>query len=109
MSASCVWAIVKYVHPVRNDAADFQIQFGTLSDYFAAVRKSIAPAKDSTFFPSLAGDFFTYSDRLVCACIFCFPFQTWCLLSRDDHYWSGYYTSRPFHKHRDRVLEYNLR
>ncbi|XP_076439232.1 alpha-mannosidase 2x-like [Babylonia areolata] len=65
-----------------------QGQFGTLSDYFAAVHEDVGPAP--SFFPSLSGDFFTYSDR-------------------NDHYWSGYFTSRPFHKYLDRVLEANLR
>lgn len=67
---------------MNNDQQmNVQIHFATLSEYFDAVRNQTNPVD----FPSLSGDFFTYSDR-------------------DDHYWSGYYTSRPFHKRLDRVL-----
>ena len=48
-----------------------QIQYGTLSDYFTAVRAEVGAVPRE--FPSLTGDFFTYADRYVhvleCKCV----------------------------------------
>uniref|UniRef100_A0A673BSA1 Alpha-mannosidase n=1 Tax=Sphaeramia orbicularis TaxID=375764 RepID=A0A673BSA1_9TELE len=69
-----------------------QAQFGTLTDYFNAVYKahSIPQGSRPPEYPVLSGDFFAYADR-------------------EDHYWTGYFTSRPFYKSLDRVIESHLR
>ncbi|KAF5958872.1 hypothetical protein HYC85_006097 [Camellia sinensis] len=77
-----------------------EAKFGTLEDYFRTLREEADRINYSLpgevgsgqvgGFPSLSGDFFTYSDR-------------------EQDYWSGYYVSRPFFKAVDRVLEHTLR
>ncbi|MEQ2162517.1 hypothetical protein GOODEAATRI_020573 [Goodea atripinnis] len=75
-----------------NSQPELHVQFGTLTDYFNALYKAYGVPQGSRpgDFPVLSGDFFAYADR-------------------EDHYWTGYYTSRPFYKSLDRVIESHLR
>uniref|UniRef100_A0A5S6QB32 Alpha-mannosidase n=1 Tax=Trichuris muris TaxID=70415 RepID=A0A5S6QB32_TRIMR len=65
-----------------------QAQFGTLEDYFSALHAETK--KHEIDFPTLSGDFFSYADR-------------------DQDYWVGYFTSRPFYKKMERILAHHIR
>uniref|UniRef100_A0A915DEW7 Alpha-mannosidase n=1 Tax=Ditylenchus dipsaci TaxID=166011 RepID=A0A915DEW7_9BILA len=72
----------------NEERFNIRARFGTLKDYFKTLEKQLVETND--VLPTLSGDFFTYADRF-------------------DHYWSGYYTSRPFYKHMDRTIQHYVR
>lgn len=80
----------KKLFDYMNERIDWNVdvKFATLNDYFESVFDTLE--WNNMDMPSLSGDFFTYADR-------------------EDHYWSGYYTSRPFYKRFDRILQSYLR
>ncbi|XP_053680748.1 alpha-mannosidase 2 [Anopheles nili] len=75
---------------INNEPSlNVEAKFATLQDYFDAVRAT-SGSDGMQQFPSLTGDFFTYADV-------------------NQDYWSGYFTSRPFHKRQDRILLHYVR
>lgn len=84
--------LLKYLEVIDSLVTIIQVKFGTLTDYFDALRERAGGNVDGppSGYPVLSGDFFSYADR-------------------DDHYWTGYFTSRPFYKGLDRILESHQR
>lgn len=70
-------SIFNFVSANKRRYNGTEIGFGTLSDYFDAVKKRVRQ------YPTLKGDFFPYSDIFS---------------EGRPAYWTGYFTSRPFYK-----------
>uniref|UniRef100_A0A914WPV6 Glycoside hydrolase family 38 central domain-containing protein n=1 Tax=Plectus sambesii TaxID=2011161 RepID=A0A914WPV6_9BILA len=79
-------ALMKHINSDPKKYA-MKIQFGTLSDYFAAIGKPSS-------FPTLSGDFFPYMDD---------PNPS------SFSWWTGYFTTRPYHKRLERIIQSQLR
>ena len=77
-------ALFEHINGPEGKGFNVQIQFGTMADYFAEVIKQHQADKNLRVIGGPS--FFTYADK-------------------DEEYWSGYYTSRPFYKSMDRELE----
>lgn len=77
-----------------NNRTDWNmnVQFGTLKHYFEMLRneeKIKLQESSPKGFSILKGDFYPYSDQ-------------------NSDYWTGYYSTRPFHKQLSREIENNL-
>ena len=83
--------LFKYINSTPDLNA--QARFGTVQDYFDEVEKQMKHIKggiNENKLPTLSGDFFPYTDK-------------------DEDFWTGYFTTRPFHKKMGRELEHHLR
>ncbi|XP_045167859.2 alpha-mannosidase 2-like [Mercenaria mercenaria] len=82
----------KVMDYINNQNWNMSIQFGTLKDYFRLLRDEEFRKSKGIYdsFPVLKGDFFPYSDQ-------------------NSEYWTGYFSTRPFHKQLSRDIEDNLR
>ncbi|KAJ8309004.1 hypothetical protein KUTeg_013878 [Tegillarca granosa] len=72
---------------------NIHLKFGTIKDYFKLLKRNIkSKSKINSDFnlQTLTGDFFPYSDK-------------------ENAYWTGYFTTRPFDKRMSREIEANLR
>ncbi|KAI6198247.1 Alpha-mannosidase [Aphelenchoides fujianensis] len=78
-----------FAHVNNRTELNVNARFGTLREYFELVDEK-ERAGELDRLPSLSGDFFTYADRA-------------------DHYWSGFFTTRPFYKHMDRTVQHFVR
>lgn len=81
--------LITYVNSNPERYNNATLHFGTPSEYFNEIL-----LRTNVDFPSLVGDFFPYAD------IFSSGFVG---------YWTGYFTTRPFHKLMSRYLEHHLR
>ena len=83
--------IINFINANGDRYNGAKAQFGTPSEYFQEIQER----QGGKFkFPSLVGDFFPYADIFS---------------SGTPAYWTGYFTTRPFHKLMSRELEHNLR
>jgi alpha-mannosidase II len=78
--------LAKYMN--SNTSMNVEVKFGTLRSYFELLKQK--NKKNGKQFKTLTGDFFTHADK-------------------EDQYWSGFYSSKPFYKRLDRMVEHYLR
>ena len=78
---------IQIMQYINSNDYHAEVSFGTLSDYFKAVRER------QSKFATLSGDFFVYSDIFS---------------EGQPAYWSGYYSTRPFLKLLSRQVGSNM-